>query len=33
MVDEEEEARLMAASILEREGYEVSMAKDGYEAV
>jgi type IV pilus assembly protein PilB len=33
VVDDDEEARLMAASILEREGYEVSMSKDGYEAV
>ena len=33
VVDDDEEARLMAASILEGEGYEVSIAKDGYEAV
>ena len=33
VVDDDEEARLMAASILEAEGYEVSIAKDGYEAV
>ena len=33
VVDDDEEARLMAASILEMEGFEVSMAKDGYEAV
>ena len=33
VVDDDEEARLMAAGILEAEGYEVSIAKDGYEAV
>ena len=33
VVDDDEEARLMAASILEAEGFEVSIAKDGYEAV
>ena len=33
VVDDDEEARLMAASILEAEWYEVSIAKDGYEAV
>ena len=33
VVDDDEEARLMAGGILEAEGYEVSMAKDGYEAV
>ena len=33
VVDDDEEARLMAASILEAEGYEISIAKDGYEAV
>ncbi len=33
VVDDDEEARLMAAGILEGEGYEVSIAKDGYEAV
>ena len=33
MVDDDEEARLLAAGILEAEGYEVSLAKDGYEAV
>ncbi len=33
VVDDDEEARLLAASLLEDEGYEVSMAKDGYEAV
>jgi type IV pilus assembly protein PilB len=33
VVDDDEEARLLAAGILEAEGYEVSLAKDGYEAV
>ena len=33
VVDDDEEARLIAAGILETEGFEVSMAKDGYEAV
>ena len=33
VVDDDEEARLMAAGILEAEGFEVSIAKDGYEAV
>ncbi len=33
VVDDDEEARLMAASILEGEGFEISMAQDGYEAV
>ena len=33
VVDDDEEARLMAAGILEEEGFEVSIAKDGYEAV
>ncbi len=33
VVDDDEEARLMAASILEMEGFQVSMAKDGYEAM
>ena len=33
VVDDDEEARLMAGGILETEGFEVSMAKDGYEAV
>ena len=33
VVDDDEEARLMAASILEGEGFQVSMAKDGYEGV
>ena len=33
VVDDDEEARLIAGSALESEGYEVSMAKDGYEAV
>ena len=33
VVDDDEEARLMAAGVLEAEGYEVSMAKDGYEAL
>ncbi len=33
VVDDDEEARLLAANILEPEGYEISMAKDGYEAV
>ena len=33
VVDDDEEARLMAAGILETAGYEVSLAKDGYEAV
>jgi CheY-like chemotaxis protein len=33
VVDDDEEARLMAADLLGREGYEVSIAKDGYEAV
>ena len=29
----DDEARLLAASILEGEGFEISMAKDGYEGV
>ena len=33
VVDDDEEARLMAAGILEAEGFEVSMAKDGYEGI
>ena len=33
VVDDDEEARLIAASALEPEGYEISMAKDGYEAL
>ena len=33
VVDDDEEARVIAAGILEGEGYEVSIAKDGYEAV
>ena len=33
VVDDDEEARLLAAGILETAGYEVSLAKDGYEAV
>ena len=33
VVDDDEEARLMAAGILEAEGFQVSMAKDGYEAM
>ncbi len=33
VVDDDEEDRLKAASILEAEGFEISMAKDGYEAV
>ena len=33
VVDDDEEARLMAANTLETAGYEVSLAKDGYEAV
>ena len=33
VVDDDEEARLLAASTLETVGYEVSLAKDGFEAV
>ena len=33
VVDDDEEARLMVHAILETEGYEVSMAKDGFEAL
>ncbi len=33
VVDDDEEARLIAASCLESEGFEVSLAKDGYEAM
>ena len=33
VVEDDEEARLMAAKTLETAGYEVSLAKDGYEAV
>ena len=33
VVDDDEEARLMVHTLLETEGYEVSMAKDGFEAL
>ena len=33
VVDDDEEARLMVHAILDTEGYDVSMAKDGFEAL
>jgi CheY-like chemotaxis protein len=33
VVDDDEEDRLKAGSMLEKEGFQVSMAKDGYEAM